>query len=306
MKEIIGPVTPIPTPFDANLKVDLKATEKYCDFLLNSGIRNIMTTVGTSRFNLLQANEIEEFNAVVAGTVKGRGVSIVANPPFGSLQEAIRMGEKAEKAEADYYLVIFPDRFYGDDNTYSFFSQVANQLGINCLIHEMPLRNGFGPGTKHYSLELLERLFEIKNIVGLKEEALDAEHSRKVVERFAKSYSLIGAGGGMSRYLGLDSEFGSRSFLGGIGGFLPKLEINFFEQISSGNLEGAKKIVEEIEKPFFEQVCSIGWHPSLKAALSIKNLMPKFERVPMKLLAETEYQSVREAIDRLEAYDDVA
>ena len=152
----------------------------------------------------------------------------------------------------------------------------------------MPMRNGLGAGTVQYSLNLLERLFTLKNIVGVKEEALDAEYSNKLVERFSDDILIIGAGGGMSRYLYRDFERGSKAYLGGIGNFIPQIELDFYEAITSGNRVKATDIVENIELKYFDKVSSIGWHPSLKIALAAKGLSSPFERRPMKQVSESE------------------
>ena len=56
---IKGPVVPIPTPFTKDEDVDYRSLRSYVKFLINNGIKNIMTTIGTSRFNLLSQDEIK-------------------------------------------------------------------------------------------------------------------------------------------------------------------------------------------------------------------------------------------------------
>ena len=203
---------------------------------------------------------------------------------------------QSQKIGADFLLLIFPERYYGEDNTYTFFKTVANASDISILIHEMPMRNGLGGGTVQYSLPLLERLLEIKNIAGFKEESLDMEYSNTIVEKFSSKAEMIGAGGGMSRYFLRDHKRGSKTFLGGIGNFIPELELNFFELMSHGKIEEAGKIVNEIEIPYFNDVVPMGWHPSLKAALHLKNLLPEYERPPMKQVAGAELKKLQEVL----------
>jgi len=290
---IQGPVIPVPTFFNNDDSVDYSGLTEYARFLSESGISTIMTTVGTSRYNLLSWDEIKLNNEAL---VKGCGPntkSIVANPTTGSVQVAIEFGKHAEKIGADFYLVYFPERHYGEDNTYEYFKLLNDALNIKILIHEMPMRNGFGGEAQQYSVELLERLFELENIVGVKEEALDAEYSNMLVEKFASEYVIIGAGGGMSRYLYRDFDRGAKAFLGGIGNFYPELELEFFQAITSGNQERAKQIVEDIELKYFVKVVPLGWHPSLKIALGLKGLGNMHERRPMKRFTEGEIEEMR-------------
>lgn len=298
-KQIIGSVLPLPVPFLESEEVDLDGMATYVTFLKENGIKNVMTTVGTSRYNLLSEKEIKEVNKAVAMAAGEDMISIVANPLTGSTRDAVKFAEHSQSIGADYFLAYFPERHYGEDNTYDFFKSIATAVDIPILLHEMPMRNGLGGGKIQYSLELLDRLLDIPNIVGFKEEALDAPYSNQIVERFKDKAAIIGAGGGMSRFLKRDFERGSKAFLGGIGNFYPQLELEFFNAISSGNQEVADRIVNEIELPYFDIVVPYGWHPTLKAALAYKGLMPPYERRPMISLDAEARKIVENAVDNI-------
>lgn len=296
---IQGPVIPLPTPFNADESVDYQGLAAYVRFLSEAGIPAMMSTVGTSRYNLLSWDEMRQINRVVAENTSSGAQSIVTSPTTGGVKSMIEFGQEAEKAGANYYLVYFPERHYGDDNTYDYFKAICDELSIRVLIHEMPMRNGIGPGQNQYSLALLERLFKLDNIVGLKEEALDAEYSNQILDRFADDQLMIGAGGGMSRYLGRDHQRGSHAFLGGIGNFEPQVELDFYAAITGGNRSEAERIVNEIEKPYFEAVVPMGWHPTLKSALWQKGLTQVHERRPMVQLSEADHGRVKTILTQL-------
>ena len=289
---IKGPVIPVPTFFNADESVNFNDLTEYVEFLSSSKIETVMTTVGTSRYNLLSWDEIKHNNkALVDGCGKSTQ-SIVANPTVGGIKNTIEFGKHAQEIGADYFLVYFPDRFYGEENTFNFFEAIAKELKIKILIHEMPIRNGIGSGNIQYSIDLLEKLFKIDTIVGVKEESLDPKYSNQIVQNFSNEYIIIGAGGGMSRYLNRDFERNSSAFLGGIGNFNPSLELDFFNSLTSGKIEHAKKIVNDIELKYFEKVVPLGWHPSLKVAIHLKGFGSIYERRPMKIFNENEINYV--------------
>ncbi|HLG02695.1 MAG TPA: dihydrodipicolinate synthase family protein [Bacteroidia bacterium] len=297
-KEITGTVIPLPTPFNKNYEVDYGSLYNYVKFLIESGIKTVMTTVGTSRFNLLTEEEVKKVNETVVKAAGGRIVTIVANPQVGGTSKAIEFAKHSESIGADYFLTYFPERFYGDANTYSFFKAINDSVSkTGILLHEMPMRNGFGAGNIPFSLELLRKLTALPNIKGLKEEALDAEHSNRIVAALKDKAIIIGAGGGMSRFYNRDYNLGARAFLGGIGNFFPQLELDFYELMMKGDLEKAGKIIHEIELPYFEKTVPIGWHPSLKAALAVLGLMPEFERPPMKQVTGEELEILRSVLN---------
>ena len=295
---IQGPVIPIPTPFLEDESVDYDGLASYIKFLSNANMPAVMTTVGTSRYNLLSWDEIKTVNETVAKAAGPNTQTIVANPTTGGLRAAIDFGKHAEEIGADYFIVYFPERHYGEDNTYVYFKKLCDELSIKILIHEMPMRNGLGGGKVQYSLELMERLFELENIVGIKEEALDADYSNEILDKFSDDILIIGAGGGMSRYLYRDYDRGSMAFLGGIGGFIPSIELDFYKAITTGDRAKATEIVEEVELKYFGEVVPIGWHPSLKVALNMKGLMTPYERRPMKQVSDEEKAIMKAAFQK--------
>ncbi len=292
LDKVTGPVIPLPTPFKADHSVDLDAMRSYVNWLIEHGIRNVMTTVGTSRYNLLTADEVKQVNEAVVSAADGRAITIVANPPVGGTAQAVDFAQHAESIGADLYLCIYPDRNYGEDYIFDFFNTVAQSVKTGILLHEMPMRNGLGGGTVQYSLPLLDRLFKVENIVGLKEESLDIGYGNKVVKAISEKAVVIGAGGGMSRYL-RDYWLGAQAFLGGIGNFFPQLELEFFEAMTSRDYDKAFNIVHDIEAPFFSEMISIGWHPGLKGALAAKGLIPVHERAPLKEIGEADMNTIK-------------
>jgi len=298
LNKITGPVIPLPIPFTECEEVDYVALESYVKWLVDNGIKNVMTTVGTSRYNLMTPDEAMKANETVVKAAAGKAISIVANPQFGGTKHAIEFAKHSESIGADIFLAYFPERHYGEENTYDYFKELSDSVSnIGILIHEMPMRNGFGGPQQQYSLELIDRILDLENVIGMKEEALDAEYSNQIVEKFSEKAVIIGAGGGMSRYLARDFERGAKAYLGGIGGFAPQVELEFFDAMITGNTVEAEEIVKSIEKPYFDVVVPMGWHPSLKAALSVKGLMPKFERKPMRVMPDSEYDQIREIMN---------
>ena len=112
---IRGPVAPILTPFKRDdHSVDHEALARYVDFLVVKGIPVLLTTVGTSRFNLLTTEEMLAVNETVVRTVNGRAMTIVAGPPDGDTRENVRFAQHAAKIGAGAFIAMFPERWYGE------------------------------------------------------------------------------------------------------------------------------------------------------------------------------------------------
>ena len=296
---IQGPVIPIPVPFNNDSSIDFKSLEDYIDFLSQFNLGGLMTTAGTTSFNLLSREEIFAVNETVCKLAKGRVPIIVGNPSYGDINSTVEFAVHAKNIGADYCIIYYPDRHYGDESIYDFFNKISKSVSQPLLIHEMPMRNGLGKGSVHYSIELLEKLFKLEMIKGIKEEALDPDYSNKIVKMFSSEVEIIGAGGGMSRFLDRDYGLGSKAFLGGIGNFNPQLEIEFYSLMMNNKVKDAKSIVETRELPLFKTVIPFGWHPSLKAMLSVKGFMKNINRKPMITLDDLNTGIIETSINSL-------
>ncbi len=295
--QLKGPVVPLPTPFTAQHEVDYDALSSYVNRLIEMGARNLMTTVGTSRFNLLTNEEIARVNETVATAAGDRAITIVSTPQVGSTKLAQNFADHARECGADVLLVFHPERHYGDDTLLEFFAAIASHNDIPLMIHEMPMRNGLGGGQKQYSIDLLNRLFDIDSVIGMKEESLDWGYGGTIVKAMSERAVIVGAGGGMSRYL-RDHCLGARAFLSGIGSFYPPLELEFFQAMQSGDFQRAQDIVYNIEAEYFDAVVPMGWHIALKECIHAKGLMGPWERPPLRRVLPDEREVVQQTMQR--------
>jgi 4-hydroxy-tetrahydrodipicolinate synthase len=297
LKNVKGPVFPIPTPFTYEGDVDYDSLEKYVDFLVRSDAQIIMVTVGTSRFDILTVNEMMEVNEHVVKTVAGRAVTIVTTPTNGPTSQAEEFVQHAQSIKADGILAVYPDRYYSDDSVYQFFESISKSDSIGVLIHEKPIRSGragIGPYV-HYSPGLVEEIATIENVVGMKEECCQPELAYKFNTLLRDKFLIIGGGGGMREYL-TAHQWGQPAYLVSIGNFAPKIELDFFEALTNTDYDKAELMVLEKEVPFFETAVKVGWHLALKEALEFIGLMKAWERSPLVRLSEDERNSIRKVM----------
>jgi dihydrodipicolinate synthase/N-acetylneuraminate lyase len=255
-----------------------------------------MTTVGTSRFNLMSQDEILAVNETVARVVDGRAIMIAAGNQAGSVASNIQWAQHAEAIGADAYIAFFPERWYGDEAVFNFFKQLTDSVSIGIMIHEIPMRSGYG-GHMQFSLDLLERLLSLPGLVGMKEECMDGGYAYRLYRRLEGKCAIIGAGA-MRNFM-RDFHAGAKSNLVGLGSFFPKVEIAFQKALKEGKMELAHKIVRDYEDPYFDLAVELGWHPQLKEALHLFGLMPPHERPPMSRLTAEKQARLRACFESL-------
>ena len=296
---IRGPVFPVPVPFTENEDVDYEALESYVDFLISNGAPVIIATVGTSRYNLLTEEEMLEVNKVIARTAGDRAVSVAAGPgPMsGSTRQNIHFAQKAQEAGADAVMLLYPERWYGDEPVISFFHEVSDAVDIGIMIHAVPMRDGFGGvnAKKYMDAFLLDRIVEKDNVVGIKEENAKRSIYEEILHQLNDRVPVIGAGGAMNRFL-KDVHLGAYTYLVGIGSFRPDIAVAFYKAVMERDEQQALALTQQFEDPYFDIAVSLGWHRALKETMSLYGLVQPFERAPMNRISASDHEKLKDAL----------
>jgi dihydrodipicolinate synthase/N-acetylneuraminate lyase len=291
MKRFNGPVYPISPSFDENEKIEFKSTSKYIDYLSNNGVKIIMTTAGTSQFNLLTNKEIRELNLTVS---RFKGQKILGLPQLSTLHLLKEIEYLNNNLDGDdiSLLILFPERYYSDDQIVQFFEDVCIVSNFPILVHGNLLKKGMG-GTYEYSKPLLSRLSEIDGFIGIKEEASNIMHS---TENISKNLEVIVAGGSMKRFWSLEPH-GATTYLVGVGSFNPKWEEQFYNEYYT-DMVTSKNIITQIENPLFKTFMKCGWHLSMRTALKHMGFI-KSDRRPFNQPTEKQKQNIINALNKI-------
>lgn len=305
-KRINGPVYSILTPFTNGDAIDWLALERYLEQAYIEGARNFFVMGYNSRFSQLSWEEIKLLSQFVVQKVKSLDVNnicIVADPLHCSTRVTIDFCQHAEEIGADVISLIVREKFYSNDQMISHFRMVTEESDIPILVHEMPFLNGYGGPPVNYDLDLLDQLADMDHVVAIKEDAKDDEYSAKVINKIKDRVSIVISGGGKRQWLQF-ADIGCQAWLNGIGVFRPYLAANFYAAYKKGDLEFCKRLIEEVEVPFFENgVKKFGWHLTIKAAMQQQGWFHRRDRMPLKELSDSDYQSVVSMMEGLPLED---
>lgn len=285
-----SPVYPIPPSFDKEL-LELNSTSNYLTFLEKSGAATVMSTAGTSQFNLLSLDEIRDLNSCIS-TFSGQ--RIIGLPAISSYHLLKEIEEFYNNLEDIYLLVLFPERFYNNNQIIDFYKSICSASKHPVLAHGNPIRKGFG-GTYEYDRPLLKELSQINNFIGIKEESSSIGFSMNILQSL--DLEVIVAGGSMRRFWALE-PFGATTFLSGVGSFNPQIEEDFFSFYKNNQLEEAKKIIKQTENPFHNVFMKIGWHASMRYALKFMGYL-NGNRDPFVTLSNSEIELIEEALHKV-------
>lgn len=283
------PVYPIAPSFFNDGKIDIDSTVRYISYLGQDS--TIMTTAGTSQFNLLTSEEIRELNdAVIENSVQ---IPIIGIPAL-SLAESLKELEYYNTKKC-YPMFLYPDRFYSESNVCEFFETLADNAN-KIYIHGMWMRKGTG-GSWDYTSSVINRLAQHENIKGMKEETSDIGLAYKILTKTTRDFDIIVAGGSMRRHHFLSVANPSISFLTGVGSVYPQIAKDYFDK--------PKPIIDNFENPLFDVFMEIGWHPALRHALKVKGFI-KEDRKPFIQISQDEKLRIESIMTKLESKQKIA
>lgn len=255
----VGPVFPLPPSYSRGGRLDLTKTKKYISYLSSEKVRTIMTTAGTSQYNLLSSEEIHNLNHCLYDSFSH--TKIIGLPALNilALKEEIKYWNRNIKNKGNTFLMaLYPERYYNDTTIVKYFHTAANLSKLPMLFHGMFMRNGKG-GTYDYTSQLINKIASHNNIYGMKEETSDLGKAFNVCKDIDKNdFCVIVAGGSIRRFNALQST-GVQSFLSGLGSMCPSQEIEYLKTRSDYFLQ--------LETQLFDVFMEIGWHKAMREAM---------------------------------------
>ena len=165
------------TPFKGD-SLDEETYIKIINFHLENGTNGLVPAGTTGESPTLSHSEHEKVIELCIQEAKGK-IPVIAGTGSNSTTEAISLTEHAEKAGADAALIVTP--YYNkptQEGLYQHYKAINDKCGIPIIIYNIP-----GRSVIDMTVDTMARLFELKNIVGVKDATGDLN---RVDETFKK------------------------------------------------------------------------------------------------------------------------
>lgn len=173
---IQGSMVAIVTPMLANGDIDFPAFDKLLEWHVESGTDAIVVVGTTGESPTLDMQEHCDVIARCVKTINGR-IPVIAGTGSNSTSEAIYYTQAAKELGADACLLVVP--YYNkpsQEGMYQHFKKIAESVDIPQILYNVPSRTGCD-----LLPETVDRLADIKNIVGIKEATGDLDRGQHVI-----------------------------------------------------------------------------------------------------------------------------
>jgi len=277
------------TPFKNN-NLDEEAYISLIHYHLNNGTSGLVPAGTTGESPTLNHDEHKRVIELCVKETKGK-ISVIAGTGSNSTSEAISLTKFAEQAGASGALVVTP--YYNkptQEGLYQHYKAINDNCGIPIIIYNIPSRS-----VIDMTVDTMARLFELKNIVGVKD-------ATGVLERVDQQKKKMG--NSFIQLTGNDDnafEFNKRGGVGTISvtaNIAPKL-CSEFQKFSVSNSDNEIKEAEKLDKilqPVHHSMF-IESNPSpVKYAASLLNLCSDDVRLPLVKVTEPTKKTIKLAM----------
>ena len=287
-----GSIVALITPFkDGNLDEDSYIS--IIQYHLRNGTNGLVPAGTTGECPTISHDEHKKIIQLCVNESNGK-IPVIAGTGSNSTKEAVSLTQYAEKAGADAALVVTP--YYNkptQEGLYQHYKAINDKCGIPIIIYNIPPRS-----VIDMSVDTMARLFELKNIVGVKDATADLDRVTEQKNKMGKEFIQLSGEDGTALDFNLKGGSGCISVTANIA---PKLCAEFQEASLSKNndnlLSRAKEINEKL-MPLHNSLF-IESNPSpVKYAASLLKLCTDDVRLPLVKITSSTKEKVKSAMQQ--------
>ena len=277
------------TPFKNN-KLDVESYIKLVHFHLKNGTNGLVPAGTTGESPTLNHEEHEKVIEICIKESNGK-IPVIAGTGSNSTSEAISLTKHAEKVGADGVLVVTP--YYNkptQEGLYQHYKAINDNTSLPIIIYNIPSRC-----VIDMSVDTMARLFELKNISGVKDATGDLNRLDQTIKKLGPEFiQLTGEDG-------LAFEFNKRGGVGIISvtaNIAPKLcsDMQKYSKSKSDNEIKEAERIDQLLQPLHKSLFIESNPAPAKYAAKILGLCDDEIRLPLVKIKKETQEKVKQAL----------
>ena len=278
------------TPFK-NDKLDDETYIKLIHFHIDNGTNGLVPAGTTGESPTLSHSEHERVIELCVKESNGR-LPVFAGTGSNSTEEAISLTKHAEKIGADGALVVTP--YYNkptQEGLYQHYKAINDKCGIPILIYNIP-----GRSVIDMSVETMARLYELKNIIGVKDATGDLDRVDQTSKKLGRDFlQLTGNDDNALEF----NKKGGEGAISVTANIAPKLCSEFQNVSNNKNISANTKEAERLNQILqpLHHAMFVESNPSpVKYAAKLLNLCDDAVRLPLVKVTDSTKEIVKKAL----------
>ena len=287
-----GSIVALITPFkDGNL--DEESFVSIIHYHLKNGTNGLVPGGTTGESPTISHDEHRKIIEICVKESNGK-IPVIAGTGSNSTDEAIALTKFSEKAGADAALVVTP--YYNkptQEGLYQHYKAINDNCGIPIIIYNIPPRS-----VVDMSVDTMARLFELKNIIGVKDATANLDRVTQQKNKMGDEFLQLSGEDGTALEFNLRGGNGCISVTANIA---PKLCSEFQEASlakNNNNLISKAKQINEKLLPLHNSLFIESNPSGVKYGASLLGLCSEEVRLPLVKTTAPTKKIVKSAMSR--------
>jgi len=285
-----GSIVALITPFRNN-KLDEECYISLIHHHIKNDTSGLVPAGTTGESPTLSHEEHERVIELCVKESKGK-IPVIAGTGSNSTDEAIRLTKYAEKVAADAALVVTP--YYNkptQEGLYQHFKSINDNCSIPLIIYNIPPRS-----VVDMSVDTMARLFELKNIIGVKDATGDLDRVDQQKKKMGPDFIQLSGEDATALEFNMRGGVGCISVTANIASRLcSEFQEASLSKNNSNLLAKAKEINDKL-MPLHKSLFIESSPSPVKYAASLLNLSSDEVRLPLVKITEETKKTVRSAM----------
>ncbi len=287
-KKYHGVVVPMVTPVTENGTLDTQAVERIIAFFAEAGVSPLLMGT-TGEGNSVSQQDGKLFVETAVKAAQGR-ITIYAGLTGNCFAEQLAQAEAYTQAGADVIVATLPTYYaLTEEQMENYYRTLADNIKGPLMLYNIL-------ATTHMSIpvDVIRRLADHPNIVGLKDSERDLERMAQCIE-IAKGREDFCYFCGWAAQSAHSLELGGDGIVPSTGNFVPEMFQQLYEAAVQGDMTTANRLQDETNEiaKIYQKDRTLGQSlTALKVMMQTKGLCEPWMLMPLTRLSAAEEQKI--------------
>ena len=287
-----GVVVPMVTPVTQDGRLDVEAVGRIINFFADNQVSPLlMGTTGEGNSVSQQDGQLFVETAVKANSQHSTPITIYAGLTGNCFAEQVRQAEVYTALGADVIVATLPTYYaLTEEQMYEYYKTLAD-----CITGPLMLYNILATTHMSIPVDVIRRLADHPNIVGLKDSERDLERMAQCID-IAKCRDDFAYFCGWAAQSAHSLELGGNGIVPSTGNYVPDMFRQLFEAAMRGDWAEANRLQDETNEiaKIYQAGRTLGQSlTALKVMMQTKGLCEPWMLPPLTRLSAEEEQAIR-------------
>ncbi|MTI59372.1 MAG: 4-hydroxy-tetrahydrodipicolinate synthase [Firmicutes bacterium] len=284
-----GIIVAMVTPMTSNEDLDEAILRKAVNYYIDKGVQGLFCLSTNGEFFSLTYEEKIRMVEIVMDEARGR-VQVWVGTGGITTREVIKLTKEVEAMGADAVSVITPYVISpSQEEMFVHYQRIAESVNLPIIIYNIPAKTQVS-----ISPNIVQRLAEIDNIVGIKDSSGDFKNILQYIQLTPIDFSVLSGNDGLVYWTLLAGGKGSVS---GMANIFPEIMVGIYRLWKEGKYEEAKEMQDKIAP--IRSTLGFNTFPSIvKMAMELSGKPVGPTRSPILMPDESIKTKVEEVINK--------